>query len=110
MLRESPNFEGLEVGGLRADRTVQAGRRSGVHCNFASPGRLFSPAVFSLPPGWRTAMAATEFCQNCGRAIGKLETPRVHEQHVVCAECWGRLSPQPDHEEPRPVGDLSYLA
>ena len=31
-------------------------------------------------------------CANCGRAIGKLETPRVWQNHVVCAECEKRLT------------------
>jgi hypothetical protein len=26
-------------------------------------------------------------CENCGAAIGKLETPRVYGDHVVCATC-----------------------
>jgi hypothetical protein len=35
--------------------------------------------------------AGLETCANCGRTIGKLETPHVHNEHVVCAECHGRL-------------------
>ncbi len=30
-------------------------------------------------------------CQNCGRAIGKLETPSVWKHRAVCAECYERL-------------------
>lgn len=33
----------------------------------------------------------TEICENCGRAIGKLETAHVHGDHVVCGECQNRL-------------------
>jgi hypothetical protein len=36
----------------------------------------------------------TEVCENCGKPIGKLETPRVHDDHVVCPECWRRLQPE----------------
>ena len=34
-----------------------------------------------------------ETCANCGRVIGKLETPHVWNQQVVCGECINRLSP-----------------
>lgn len=40
-----------------------------------------------------------EECSNCGRVIGKLETPRVFEGNVVCAACWGVLTAQTE-----PVG------
>jgi len=37
-----------------------------------------------------------ETCDNCGRVIGKLETPHLlHGEHVVCADCYQRLHPQP---------------
>lgn len=39
--------------------------------------------------------ATAETCDNCGRVIGKLETPYVHGEHVVCADCYQRLHPQP---------------
>lgn len=32
-------------------------------------------------------------CANCGRVIGKLETPRVFQEQAVCATCMARLSP-----------------
>lgn len=32
-----------------------------------------------------------ETCENCGRVIGALETPHIHDEHVVCAECADRL-------------------
>ncbi len=38
--------------------------------------------------------SGTEICGNCGRSIGRLETPRIHGEHVVCAECYVRLVPQ----------------
>lgn len=34
-----------------------------------------------------------ETCENCGRAIGQLETPFIWRESVVCAECHARLSP-----------------
>ncbi len=33
-----------------------------------------------------------EKCENCGRVIGKLETPYVWTGNIVCAECHQRLS------------------
>jgi hypothetical protein len=33
-------------------------------------------------------------CENCGRTIGKLETPHVFENHVVCGDCLGKLTPR----------------
>lgn len=30
-------------------------------------------------------------CENCGRAIGKLETPQIDQEHVVCMECKRKL-------------------
>lgn len=43
-----------------------------------------------------------EACANCGRTIGKLETPRIWDGHVVCAQCDARLRPQtpPQAETP----------
>ncbi len=53
-----------------------------------------------------TAMANTqavsETCENCGRVIGRLETPHVHGDHVVCAECLARLTP-PSRPPPAPI-------
>lgn len=31
-------------------------------------------------------------CENCGATIGKLETPQVFGESVVCAACWRRLA------------------
>lgn len=38
------------------------------------------------------APAAARECDNCGRSIGKLETPHVWERNVVCATCHRALS------------------
>jgi hypothetical protein len=35
-----------------------------------------------------------EICENCGRAIGKLEKSYVFEEHRVCGECYQRLKSQ----------------
>jgi tetratricopeptide (TPR) repeat protein len=40
-------------------------------------------------------MKGVENCENCGRAIGKLEEPYVWRKHVVCAECHVHLSSAP---------------
>lgn len=37
-------------------------------------------------------MNAVETCENCGGAIGKLETPRVWNDVVVCVSCHAKLS------------------
>lgn len=36
-----------------------------------------------------------EKCANCERAIGNLETPHVHEGHVVCEQCAVSLGSRP---------------
>ena len=64
---------------------------------------------------------SNETCANCGRVIGKLETPMVWKENVVCPECFGRLSgmrtipPIPDavaplREEPRRRGSGIAIA
>ena len=57
-------------------------------------------------------MEATN-CQNCGRVIGKLETPYVFEDHVVCGDCLPKLKPNvipygapAPAEKPRPPGNV----
>lgn len=35
--------------------------------------------------------AKLEQCANCGQTIGRLETPCVYEDQIVCAECYARL-------------------
>lgn len=37
-------------------------------------------------------MPSNEICENCGRQIGKLETPMLHDEHIVCMECYERLA------------------
>lgn len=34
----------------------------------------------------------TDTCANCGTGIGKLETPHLWREQVVCAPCYGRLA------------------
>ncbi|MCL2645714.1 MAG: addiction module protein [Phycisphaerales bacterium] len=31
-------------------------------------------------------------CENCGQTIGKLETPNVWKEHIVCAACYKKLA------------------
>ncbi len=45
--------------------------------------------------------APKETCENCGRTIGKLETPWLYDDNVVCRECWERL--QEETAEPTKV-------
>lgn len=40
------------------------------------------------------AFVERETCQNCERVIGKLETPSVWKDHIVCAECYAKLAKQ----------------
>ena len=57
-------------------------------------------------------MKPVEHCENCGRAIGRLEQQCAWLKHVVCAECHARLSapaaaaqaaPRPAQAAPRPA-------
>lgn len=41
-----------------------------------------------------------EICENCGRAIGKLEQAFVHKGHVVCKECNRKLCDEPKETQP----------
>ncbi len=42
----------------------------------------------------------SEECQNCGRVIGKLETPNVWNENIVCKACHKQLvDTEPDAEE-----------
>jgi hypothetical protein len=36
-----------------------------------------------------------ETCENCGTVIGKLETPMLMNEHVVCGPCYTRLAKPP---------------
>lgn len=53
--------------------------------------------------------STVETCENCGRMIGRLETPHLYGEHVVCTTCHGHLSvPHPPHSAaPRPPADES---
>ena len=31
-------------------------------------------------------------CENCGATIGKLETPNVWQDHVVCVQCYAKMA------------------
>lgn len=48
-----------------------------------------------------------EKCANCDRTIGNLETPHVHNGHVVCVECKSKLRPIviDDSDVVKPVAD-----
>lgn len=39
------------------------------------------------------ATGILERCANCERAIGRLETPHVWQEQIVCSDCYKRLSP-----------------
>ncbi|HUW19247.1 MAG TPA: hypothetical protein VMW16_08100 [Sedimentisphaerales bacterium] len=41
----------------------------------------------------------TRLCENCARAIGKLETVHIYRDHIVCAECNARLRKQDDNKK-----------
>jgi hypothetical protein len=60
-----------------------------------------------------------ESCEVCGRQIGKLETPHLYKDRVVCRECHGGLSQSPNvphagvqrksAQLPKPVAILCVL-
>ena len=39
----------------------------------------------------RRNSSAPDACSNCGEAIGRLETPQIWNQHIVCARCRQKL-------------------
>jgi hypothetical protein len=39
-------------------------------------------------------MGAMNTCENCGAVIGKLETPSVWQDHIVCPPCYAKLTTQ----------------
>ena len=41
-----------------------------------------------------------EVCENCGRAIGRLEQAFVHKDHVVCKECNSKVQHEPQEIQP----------
>ena len=38
------------------------------------------------------AAVVLKVCENCGQTIGKLETPNVWNDHIVCAACYKKLA------------------
>lgn len=46
--------------------------------------------------------ALVESCENCGATIGKLETPKVWQHHILCATCYVRLA-TPGTYQSRPL-------
>src|ERR1700722_9356459 len=44
-----------------------------------------------------------ETCENCGATIGKLETPNVWKEHVVCGACYRKLSSKETEELFQPI-------
>ena len=55
-------------------------------------GVLASAPPQQLPPAATNAPTVrVEVCENCGRSIGRLEQPFLHNEHVVCRECYQRL-------------------
>lgn len=43
-----------------------------------------------IPPG--AGGPGLETCENCGRVIGKLETPAIWQDHIVCNACHDTLT------------------
>jgi hypothetical protein len=59
------------------------------------PARRGFPVDVAIPQAAAAPAAAEQAtCENCGRRIGKLETPHPWQSHVVCGECLGRLKAQ----------------
>lgn len=49
-------------------------------------------------------------CENCGRAIGRLEPLQVWDNHLVCPECHDKLAPKPAARvEAKPVKSRSRV-
>lgn len=62
------------------------------HREFSKPHNLtsksFDPTPESLRVENQSGAPAQEKCENCGRAIGKLETPAIWKNHIVCDGCY----------------------
>ena len=43
-----------------------------------------------------------EICENCGRAIGKLERAFVYKGHIVCRQCNKHLCDEPSQTQSHP--------
>lgn len=49
----------------------------------------------SCPHPWaQLNLSAVESCENCGAAIGNLETPFVWNDRIICGTCKSRMVPQ----------------
>ena len=64
---------------------------------YVSPGRRPTRLTASTrpddhPPPYSRGRLMSENCANCDRLIGRLETPRVYKDQVVCGECHERLA------------------
>ena len=55
-----------------------------------APGNDRGPRDKALNPKTFT-FDNNERCENCGEFIGRLETPRVWKNHVICAKCEEKL-------------------
>ena len=57
----------------------------------ASPPR---PPLAPLPPRFdvNASRAIDERCENCSAPIGKLESPQIWNDHIVCTDCHRKLS------------------
>ena len=78
---------------------MQAAGREGMLRRFTSSHKS-TVARRITPTGWASVQTAgdikmadqqPELCSNCGRQIGKLETPHLWLDQVVCAECHERI-------------------
>lgn len=69
----------------------------------------------SLNLGSRSAAAAASasrrpvICANCGTPIGKLQTPQVWKDHLVCANCLQTLSGEARSPESKPAAFIPSL-
>jgi DNA-directed RNA polymerase subunit RPC12/RpoP len=65
---------------------------------------------------WEALMATSsiEKCANCGKPIGKLETPHVLKDEIICADCHSRLSefngPKPSSVRRRMTRAIALVA
>lgn len=75
-----------------------------IHVERAAP--VLAPIVqqeIQRPVSQVIAVPSTVQCDNCGKSIGRLETPRQWQDAMVCAECFGRLSPAVFQQAPAPT-------
>ena len=65
-------------------------------------GRRHSRKARLMMATVKETRATGETCENCGRSIGRLETPQIYNDHIVCPDCLARLSPQRSAPPPIP--------